>query len=267
MDIENELCLKCQNISIDTDETSGKSSSNSPISQNLKQIENELSKQTKSDSLASLNENNYNFKYLETFLSDLPINIIEIPTITTTATNEMMCSLESISSNESHQFVLNNNKNKLIDTKNTFSLLLSSSNNNNNNKPMIKRRIKEKTSPNTKFKTTATTTTITAMDTSVNTPLRMLGKNSVSTTKKRSWDSTSSTEILNSTDINNKLDIEPKTPKTKRRLIMSTTNQSMLQSPSSTINNGTVNSCNNIASPRPNSKTILHYFSPVIQPK
>ena len=262
MDIENELCLKCQNISIDTDETSSKSSSNSPISQNLKQIENELSKRTTSGSLASLNENNYNFKYLETFLSDLPINIIEIPIISTT-TNEMMCSIESISSNESQQFVLNNNKNKLIDTKNTFSLLLSSSSS-NNNKPIIKRRIKEKTSPNTKLKTTTTT-----MDTSVNTPLRMLGKNSVSTTKKRSWDSTSSTEILNSTDIinnNTKLDIEPKTPKTKRRLIMSTTNQSMLQSPSTTTY-GTANSCNNIASPKPNSKTILHYFSPVIQPK
>jgi hypothetical protein len=69
-DFENELCIKCQNISIDKSsiEIESTYSSISPVSQNIKSIEDEL---------YCFKKNDFDFIYLETPLSNMPINIIK----------------------------------------------------------------------------------------------------------------------------------------------------------------------------------------------
>ena len=208
-DFEKELCIKCQNISIDIESTSN---SVSPVSQNIKSIENELCNIKNKD-------NEFNFIHLETPLSNLPINIIE--------------QIEPDEQVESNAFSLKKqvSSTALIPTVNSFQMFLNES---KSKTISLKHQTKQNvnSSPHAKAATSHS---------------NLIKNPNLSTSKKRSWESTTNKEMT-STDSN--FDKESGTRTTKRRLIMNN-----ISSPATATA---------ISSPQPN-KTILHYFTPVLQ--
>lgn len=209
-DLEKELCIKCQNISIDNED-------DSVSSKNLKSIENDLN---------NFKPGNNCFLDLETPLSNLPVNLIDPSDVCVEAKQETT----TTTSKQSPKL-------------NSFALLLGEP------KPKTKTiKKKVKTSPKTANQTSTTS----------GTPLRMITKNpltpSVSTSKKRSWDA--SDKLVNELD-------EAKTPRTKRRLIMGAASAAV-QAEMHTVSSS---SATTTTPNKSSNKTILHYFSPVFQPK
>lgn len=254
-DLENELCLKWNNINIDNKNGNGiknsgvsYSTSNSEI---LKSIENKIKKPSNDNKSV---QKEFFVKQLQTPTSNMPINIITKlddkyfqnitvpkPDLNNEKTNifrrqnsnTTLLSVSSLSMENSNQKKLNaktknsisNIKNKKSQINPNLDLLLGSP------QTTTKRKTNEK-NPNLHL-----------------TPKNLLKKITVSTAKKRH--AQIETELMMG---NNSNDEGPRTPVSKRRLIL---DENLINSPSTPKNNSA-----QIINPESPIRTILHYFSP-----
>lgn len=243
-EFEKELCTKCEKINIDNENENERSKTpESPTSSILTSIENELSNPAyHSQSLSPHKTSQSKFLDLKnSFLSNLPINIIECTDMDEDIPVDEPKSKEA-SKNLSKFFVKRQSSSNLIQSSSS-----SASNMNDTNPKLKAKTLKKKAQPN------QVDIVSTPTRNKSNTPLKSLLS---TTSKKRSINLVMETneDLSLVSQMNENLNLEPKTPQSKRRLIMS---EHQANSPQAS--QGKINPANLVSSP---IRTILHYFSP-----